>query len=69
MLAGEKDRLRKITGSGEGTVSVDRCTEDWVVPLSWCNQIWQSQREGARKPGVESGSEHDSNGLNADLGH
>ena len=28
-----------------------------------------SQREGARKPGVESGSEHDSNGLNADLGH
>lgn len=32
MLVDEKGRSRKITGRGEGTVLVDRCAEDWVVP-------------------------------------
>ena len=29
-----KNESRKIAGSTEGAVSVDRCGEDWVVPLS-----------------------------------
>ena len=38
----EDERSRKITSSREGTVLVDRCTEDWLVPLLWHYQIWQS---------------------------
>ena len=37
---------RSQASSAEGAVSVDRCAEDCVVPLSWCNQIWQSQKDG-----------------------
>ena len=44
----ENDRSRKISSSREGAVSVDRCAEDWVVPLPWGNPIWQSYKEGAR---------------------
>ena len=32
----------KISSSKEGADSVDRCVEDWVVHLSWSNQIRQS---------------------------
>ena len=32
-----KDVSRKIASSREGVVSVDRCTGDWVVPLSQRN--------------------------------
>ena len=38
----EKDGLRKTTSSTEGAVSVGGYAEDWVVPFSWHNQIWQS---------------------------
>ena len=31
----EKDRSKMIASSTEGTASVNRCVEDWVVPLSW----------------------------------
>ena len=38
----DKDESRNIASSREGVVSVDRCTEDWLVPLSCRNQIRQS---------------------------
>ena len=31
----DEDGLRTIVSSLEGAVSVDRCAEEWVVPLSW----------------------------------
>ena len=48
-----KSGLRKIASSGEGAVLVDRCGDDWVVPLSWGNQIWQELegRGWITKPG------------------
>ena len=49
----KKNGLRKMASSKEGAVSVDKCTEDWVVPLSWGNQIYQSQKEGAGYRGLE----------------
>ena len=47
MLTDEKDGLGKSASTREGAVSAERCVEDWVVPLSWHNQIWQSEKEGA----------------------
>ena len=35
----KKTGLKKIAGNRQDAVSVDRCTENWVVPLSWLNQI------------------------------
>ena len=40
--ADEKDGSSKIASSREGAVSVDRCAEEWVVPLSRRNQSWPS---------------------------
>ena len=38
----EKDVSRRIACSRESAVSVERYAKDWVVPLSWSYQIWQS---------------------------
>ena len=51
--ADEKDGLRKLASSSKGAVSTDTCVEDWVVPLSWRNQIWQSEKEGVGQRGLE----------------
>lgn len=40
MPADEKDESKKIESSGEGTVFMDRCVEDWVALFTWYNQIW-----------------------------
>lgn len=50
MLVNEKDRFRKIPSSREGTVLVDRCTEDWMVPLLW-HYITKSGR--VRRKGLD----------------
>ena len=38
----EKDGPKKIASSGEGAVSMDRSTVEWLVPLLWRNQVRQS---------------------------
>ena len=51
----EKDgSARKIASSREGAVSVDRCAEDGLVPLSCRNQTWQSLKEEAGQRGFRA---------------
>ena len=41
-MVDERDWSRKIASNRERTILVDRCMEEWVVPLSWRHQMLQS---------------------------